>query len=245
MFTFIRMKVLMIITLLVSSSFSFAQSKPINGLISNAEFKVLYRGYKNQMELVVCKACDSIFIFSSDAEINRQDEVSFSVKPKAGTRNLTLTVNCINGMDTTELWSERYIVRALPKPKIYLGGIDINSDFNHIKEMNLFAQKRFAVRYDMDVYLTNIKFSLTEWSIKVGKRTFTNSNQNITAEFKEAFKKAKKGTAIYFDYVSIMGPDGVAQKINLNQTYYKKAKRNADYGVDPNQDRYLYPESGG
>ncbi len=239
------MKILVIITLLLNSIFCFAQNEPIKGLISNVEFKTLYRGYNNRMELIVCEACDSVFISSSDAEIIRKDEVTFFVKPNANTRDLILSINCINGKDTTKLWSERYRVQALPKPKVYLGGIDINSDFNHVKEMNLFAQKRFAIRYDMDVHLTNVKFSLTEWSIKVGKNTFTNSNQNITAEFKNAFKKAKKGTAIYFDYVSILGPDGVARKINLNQTYYKKAKRNADYGVDPNQDRYLHPESGG
>ncbi|MFT5819035.1 MAG: hypothetical protein ACI8ZM_000257 [Crocinitomix sp.] len=239
------MKLLIFIGVLISSFFALSQDQSIKGLISNSETRTLYRGYDNPLEIYTCEACDSVYVSSPDAEITMRNNLQFFVNPKVGMRNLMLSVKCINGSDTTKLWSERYVIKALPNPKIYLGGIDVNSDFNHVKELNLIAQNRFTARYDENVQITSVRFSIIEWSIKIGKTTFTNSNAKITDHFKAAFIRARKGTKVYFDYVVIIPPDGISRKIKLDQIYCKKAKRNTDYGIDPDQDRYLNPESGG
>jgi hypothetical protein len=60
---------LLLIFLLLFNFIGFAQSDEIKGLISNAEFNVLYRGYNNHMELLTCQACDSVFVSAKNAVI--------------------------------------------------------------------------------------------------------------------------------------------------------------------------------
>lgn len=223
---------------------SFSQNNAIKGLISNPDTRILYRGYDNPLEIYTCEVCDSVYVSSADAEVTMRNKGQFYVRPKAGKRNLTLSIKCILGSDTTSLWSERYIIKALPKPKIYLGGIAMNKDFNHVKETNLFHQNRFSVRYDESVHLTGVKFRILEWSINIGKTTFTNTDAKLTDDFKAAFKKAKKGTRVYFDNVTIIAPDGIARKVKMDQTYIKKVKRNTDYEPDPDGNRWRNPVSG-
>ena len=132
--------------------------------------------------------------------------------------------------------------KSLPQPNIYLGGIEVGVNFNHVKEVNLFDQTRFSVRYDETVPLTGIKFRAIEWSIKVGKTTFISEGAKLTDDFRNAFVEARKGTKVYFDYVTIITPDGLARKIKLDQTYIKKEKRNAEYEFDTEQQKWLTPE---
>jgi hypothetical protein len=80
---------------------------------------------------------------------------------------------------------------------------------------------------------------------KSGKENFYKLKSIAHQIFKNAFKKARKGTKIYFDYVTIITPDGIDQRIKLDQTYYKKAKRNTEYDVESERRKWLYPESGG
>lgn len=227
------------------SSLSSAQNQEILGLISNVEARVLYRGYDNNLELFSCADCDSVFVSSLSAKVQMLNSLQFVVTPKTGSRTLVLRVNCIKGIDTTVLWSEPYSVKSMPYPKVYLGGIDLEKDINIVKEVNLFSQNRFLVRYDENVQLTGVKFRVTEWLIRIGNETFTNKNAKLTAEFKAAFQKARKGKKIYFDYVNIIAPDGITRRINIDQVYRKKSKRNTEYDPAELQRPWLSPECGG
>jgi hypothetical protein len=229
-------------SLLLFSLLSFSQEQALAGVMKNVEFNILYRGYENRMEMITCEQCDSVYVFSKDAVINMLEEGQFIVKPNRGSRDLTLSVKCIVGNDTTDLWRERFHIKSLPQPNVYLGGIHVQKDFNHVKEVSLFGQTHFSIRYDERVPLTGIKFRAIGWSIKVGKSRFTAEGAKLTDEFRNAFVKARKGTKIYFDYVTIIAPDGIARKVKLDQTYIKKEKRNAEYDFDAEQRRWTTPE---
>jgi len=46
--------------------------------------------------------------------------------------------------------------------------------------------------------------------IEVGKTTFISESAKLTDDFRNAFVEARKGTKVYFDYVTIITPDGLA-----------------------------------
>jgi hypothetical protein len=85
----------LIVLLLQFNFLSLGQKPQIPGVIRNAEFSILYRGYNNRMEIFTCQGCDSVFVTSPDAIITMQEKGMFTVNPKIRMRTLTLTVQCV------------------------------------------------------------------------------------------------------------------------------------------------------
>jgi len=159
-------------------------------------------------------------------------------------RDISVSTNCVQGKDTIRTtW--RYNVKSLPNPTIYLGGINlVKANLSLLDEASFFGQTRLTARYDETEPLRNVYFTIKEWSISIGKTTYTGSSPLLTNEFKEAFVAARRKTAIKFNYVIVGFPDGRNKKINLDVLYFKKSKRNEKI-EETDQNRYIAPEKGG
>lgn len=212
--------------------------------MANLNVQVVYRGISNYYEYAVCEDCDTVYVTANGAEILNQSTYSFEVVPLAGQHDISVSTNCVQGMDTIRTtW--RYNVKSLPNPTIYLGGINLKkSNLDLLDEASFFGQTSFYARYDETVELINVYFTIKEWSISVGKKTFVGSLPLLTNEYKEAFVAARRKTPIEFNYVIVGFPDGRNQKINLDVLYFKKSKRNEKIEVR-DQNRYITPEKCG
>lgn len=227
----------------IASVFGQEEKKPSH-FMANLNAQMVYRGISNYYEYAVCENCDTIFITTIGAEILNQSTYSFEVVPLPGRRDISVATNCVQGMDTIRTaW--RYNVRSLPNPTIYLGGINLKkSNLDLLDEASFFGQTRLTARYDETVELINVYFSIKEWSISVGEKTFIGSSPLLSNEYKEAFLAARRRTPIKFNYVIVGFPGGRDKKINLDVIYFKKSKRNEKIEVK-DQNRYITPEKCG
>lgn len=220
------------------------ENKSPTHFMANLNVQMVYRGISNYFEYAVCEDCDTVYVTANGAEILNQSTYSFEVVPLAGQRDISVSTNCVQGNDTIRTtW--RYNVKSLSNPTIYLGGINLKkAHLDLLDETSFFGQTRLTARYDETVALINVCFTIKEWSISVGKKTFIESSPLLTNEYKEAFVAARRKTPIQFNYVIVGFPDGRNEKINLDVIYFKKSKRNEKIEVK-DQNRYITPEKGG
>lgn len=226
------------------SSIHGQEEKMPTHFMANLNAQMVYRGISNYYEYAVCENCDTLFITAIGAEILNQSTYSFEVVPLTGRRDISVSTNCVQGNDTIRTtW--RYNVKSLPNPTIYLGGINLKkANMSLLDEASFFGQTRLTARYDETVELINIYFTIKEWSISVGKKTFIGSSPLLSNEYKEAFLAARRKTPIQFNYVIVGFPGDRNQKINLDVIYFKKSKRNEKIEVK-DRNRYITPEKCG
>jgi hypothetical protein len=113
--------------------------------MANLNVQVVYRGISNYYEYAVCEDCDTVYVTANGAEILNQSTYSFEVVPLAGQHDISVSTNCVQGMDTIRTtW--RYNVKSLPNPTIYLGGINLKkSNLDLLDEASFFGQTSFML----------------------------------------------------------------------------------------------------
>jgi len=233
-----KMKSLLFFFLFLSTGFIIGQD---NAFMASIEWQVVYRGYANHFEYAVCDDCDTVFLSAIGADLEDVSQFGFNLTPQQNMRRVSVTSNCVKNQDTLKsTW--RYSVHSLPKPNIYLGGINLEAEIDHVPESTFFAQERFSARYDEHTPLTNVYFTVSEWSISVGKDTFIGKSPKLSEAYKSAYFNAKRNAEIRFNYVIIQSPDGTNRKIELNRVYLKKSKKRTE--IEVNSPNYLTPEKG-
>lgn len=183
--------------------------------ISQPEYKELYRGYKNKLEIgflsnntfefgLFCRGCDTIY----HVENNR-----FVVVP-GYFRVAYIEVYNIGDTSNYELVHRMpYKVKNIPAPTIYIG---------HQEEMKEIdgSSERIVVKYPPEIWL-DYSYRLKKWNIEIGNKRFVGNGDKITKEVQSQIKKMRVGQKINLT-VTIIGENNEELII---ETFFLKASQ--------------------
>ncbi len=146
-------------------SFDYTVGQPM-GVISQPEFRVLYRGYANMIEATASGyPSDRISISTSSGCRAIKQNGKWKVEVDRGIRDATIT---IRGQkedgSTVQIASNSFIVRSLPVPEIFLGGI---SSGQNPSRSNVNAQPRIQLKYDSSVLISGVTFRILSGTVTV------------------------------------------------------------------------------
>lgn len=198
--------------------------------------EMLYRG--NTHELLI----QSYFDYDSLQPIASNNELSWSCAKIAGKQwQLKLTVNQ-NAADVVHLgflgWSKgkskfiythAYEVRDLGDPSVYIGDLRIsNTDLSVLKDLDLFTNPVFTVKYDTAVYHLKKSFTVEKILIQIGQRKYIVEGGQLSKKVMKAIKTEKMETNIWFAGVVYNGNELV-----IGNGYDKKSRpRRSDFYPD-------------
>lgn len=197
----------------------------IQDLSATREF--LYRG--NTHELFI----QAYFDFDSLQPIASNNDLSWRCTKTASKQwELKLTVNQA-AADVVHLgflgWSKgkskfiftrAYEVLDLGEPSVYIGDLKISdSDLSVLKDIDLFTNPVFTVKYDTSVYYLQKSFTVEKILIQIGQRKYIVDGGQLSKKVMKAIKTEKVETNIWFAGVVY---DGI--ELAISKGYDKKSR---------------------
>ena len=211
------MKILFFFSTLLISTVTTAQVEAsIVNITPNSEDNILYRGYKNLVEInAEKKEGSSYYLLGTNCHItnmgspgNKLPENQYIIKPgKGNSANISLVHN-VNGK-TTVVTKYEYTFANLPVPKIH---IDNQPSGSAIKRDAVLIEVKYSENAGLD-----FKFEVSDWTMLINGEIYTGNNYMITEQVKAALKEVPSGTNIDIT-LTVKGEDKVARKIGAQFT---------------------------
>lgn len=172
--------------------FEYTVGAPV-GVISQPKMRLLYRGFKNEIEATASGfPADKVSVsVSSGCRLERNGSGWTVWVVDASLRTATITVKGQkeDGSIVT-VASNNFEIRPMPKPEIFLGGIvsGQNPSCSAVR-----SQTRISLRFDSSVPLTGVAFDIIEGTVQVDGITRTgkiNSDGSLNADAKTILAQA-------------------------------------------------------
>ncbi len=156
--------------------FSVVPSILSQGIIDFKDYRVLYRGYSNHIEVGSSNGDSDLSISCEECEV-KKDSLDWIIIPQTKSRMLDVVV--LNKTKDTVL-VENFLVLALPKAGLYLGDVP-DGERIHSKK-----SKRLIVKYPSGLGFQKL-FSVESWTVSVeGCPVVVSGNGNLLSD--EALK---------------------------------------------------------
>jgi len=174
--------------------------------ISFTRENIIYRGIPNPISVVVENMkCGSFFITTDNGKITG-DSCSYLIKVKRLGKS-TIYINKIVETDTVVLGTAVFAVKDIPKPSIYVDGLNNGK----ITKENLLAQGSFKARLDnFDLCIT---YHIMSYSVVFLKKNNTFNLVDVkTSVFSEElineFKALRKNDKLIITDIKVREPSG-------------------------------------
>lgn len=199
-------------------------------MVTLPQYRSLYQGYDNRFEYSPCSECDTLILKLKGADYTPKKAYSGILRVQGEAKRATVRIQCVSGSDTSNWGAFGFTCLPLPDPKVYLGNAWLSDPLiDEQSDPETIFKSKFNVRYDRSHFVSGVRFTITEWSASIGKRTYFGESAYFTKEFKDVIYESEKGDAILFNYVDVKFPDGTSRRLHINRIYYKKT----EYGTKP------------
>lgn len=192
-------------------------SRP-SAIISNDDLNILYRGFDNNISISAPGiATDKLSIQVKGGTATRKGIGKYVIKPTANSVEVTVMGN-ISGR-RINMGSNTYRVRQLPDPKPYAAYKDINGNLKSVFDGSVHGPTFVAghptvtAGYGEDA-LVQANFSVKSFSIRIGRRSYSSSGSNFSAEQMNVIKNLPSGTPIIIQRIMAVGPDGLERNLS-------------------------------
>jgi len=221
------------VILTVLPIFSLCQAEKNFSTVSLTERRALFWNVRNYIEFVVPEIYDSAYVSMIGGDFISRDFNFGYIIPKDerfnGLRGTTIFLIATNDTLLDTVMVRDFDVVRLPDPKIYFGGIDLQSNLDVHSDYVLFGAGNFTAEYNIPLIkiigINDIHFTIKSWTAHVGDVAVQGRDVNSMTHLIAAVTEAKKGTLIKFTSFEVLGPDGTVRIITINATYLKKGKQ--------------------
>ncbi len=198
--------------------------------------EMLYRGNTHELSI------QSYFDFDSLQPIASNNELSWrctKIASKQWELKLTVTQSAADIVHLGFLgWSKgkskfiythAYPVSDLGDPSVYIGDLKIsNSDLSTLKDLDLFTNPVFTLKYDTAVYYLKKGFTVEKILIQIGQRKYIVDGEQLSKKVMKAIKSEKMEANIWFAGIVYDG-----RELVIGNGYDKKSRpRRSDFYPD-------------
>lgn len=209
------MKHLLSIIAVLFSTLLFSQANPsLSNLSLNADENILFRGFKNHVQIVSEDENAEYYLLGSNCTISTMQSPGvklpkneYVVKPGKGQ---IATINLMKTVDgkSSVVSKHTYDVKNLPAALIFID--DIASGGNISREAVLIEAK-----YPKEIPL-EARFDVTGWTMLIDGTIYTGNNYMVTEDVKAALKEIETGTIIELTVVVEGRDDKISRKVGGN-----------------------------
>lgn len=160
---------------------------------------ILYRGFKNKIDLKDCK--DVANIVSNECSISKQDG-KFIVKVKTGKYESALLHVLSSSGDT--LNSKTYRVLNLPTPTVFLSGAASGQNANK-------GSGIVQVKYGAGIPIKE-SFEVKSWELRMNDAVVKGKGVQLNESAKVVLRSGNRGDNVTI-IVTALGSDGIARKV--------------------------------
>ena len=186
--------------------------------ISPIKMLVFYKGIDNPVRIAVPGGAESIEPRITYGTIRKEgSDYVVAIPPQGGPTEATLTVNANYQGHPVMLGSEKFRLKMLPYPTVWLGNKsegaiarNIIAAFPYLTAM---MPQDFA--FDIKYKVTGFTFTTTVAGQYIEYKTQGNA---LTNEVMNVIKNAKTNQRITFEDIYVTGPDGT-RKLQISQTF--------------------------
>ena len=180
------------------------------GAISQPEFQVLYRDYDNQLIGAVSGYPNYKLIAKSNVTLT-QTSKGYIARPSSGQLAEIAIVGVTEDGTTTQIGSYNYKIRKLPKPLVFLGGIENGST---VTKQVIAAQRKIFTRYDESIPLT-ATFTPVTYRVSVSSypREIPGTGDVLNQDALRIINQARSGDRVTIN-VEYREPSGRIKKVN-------------------------------
>ncbi len=182
--------------------------------ISNLDMNIMYRGFENKFSVSVPGVSnDKVSVSATGASVSRSGG-NWVIKPGESAKEVVLTVSANMDGKNQVMGTNKYKVKALPKPSSFFvaGGESINQGF--ISKKLLTSNEAYVeASYGPDGIL-DLPWKITGFDIVIGNDAKHSDNGRLTDEQKTLIKKLPSGAQVTLQTIRAVGPDGKTQQLS-------------------------------
>jgi hypothetical protein len=187
--------------------------------------QVIYRGFDNEFEYSYdCGDCRKNFIKvegGSFRTINSEEKgISMGIF-KADSRSTMATISsyCICQSDTIMVKSKSYPTIEIPRPEIFLGGINITDHSIYDQNVDVDSTGIIA-KYTSHPSIAHVKFLILEHTVTLNDQEQKLSH-GISEKLNSIFKNMTIGEQLTIDNLILWYPNNKKEKIYLDRKFTK------------------------
>lgn len=146
-------------------SFNYSVGAPV-GVIAQPEMRILYKGYNNIIEGTASGfSSENIRLTGSGCTLRKVSGQKYEAYPIKGKRKASINISAIKvDGNRVNLGTFEYIIKPMPTPQIYLGGIKNGDKPSHPA---VGVQQRVSLRFGPEVMLRQVHFNILGGSVQV------------------------------------------------------------------------------
>lgn len=182
--------------------------------ISNKDMDIIYSGYDNKYDISVPGVpSERVKVSASGATISKSDAV-WIVRPSSGAKTVTLTVTAETDGKMTQMGTQAFRVKPLPKPSAYFvtGGQMYDGSENMAKKYLTAADAHIEASYGPDGVL-NLPFTIVSFELYAGGRIMKTDGAKFSKEMTTAISKMKSNEMLNILTIKYKEPGGTIRTL--------------------------------
>lgn len=204
--------------LLCIATFAAASAFRYAGVLSDCtsvfmdKMNVLYIGLDNPATISAPGIdADKVSVTITGGSVVHTHGTHYVVRVSSGTE-ATITIGYKNGTTLTPLSNYKFRVKRVPDPYAYVNTVKGFGQMTKAELQNIHGVFAKMENFDFDLKFEVVSFDLT--TLADGKYVTKKANgPGVTQEMTTILNNAKPGDRLFFENVTVKGPDGTLRKV--------------------------------